>query len=80
MYTHTHTHTHTHMLLVLCTSLLCDGVHGVLEVDPSEVLIHSREHEERQEQHNSSSSPSEVVREALFSCLEVGYNEDVAHN
>ena len=50
---------------------LCCG--AVLEVEPSEVLIRSHEQQDRQEQLNASSSGSpEVVREALFSCLQVG--------
>lgn len=53
---------------------LCCG--AVLEVEPSEVLIRSHEQQDRQEQLNASSSGSpEVVREALFSCLQVESDE-----
>ena len=52
--------------------LLFDGVSfAVLEVEPSEVLIRSPEQQERQEQQLNGSSSSDVVREALFSCLQV---------
>lgn len=75
-----HLHSHTPSLTlslppVFCTLSFVNVVSGaVLEVEPREVLIQNHEQqEERQEGHNVSLSSSEVVEEALFSCLEVKF-------